>query len=250
MTRDEPDPRIGPIPVAPVDLSGVHRAPCPRCGGATIPGVPACPACGHAPSIDPGIADTTTSRRRTRRPARCRQCGYSLAGLRGGPCPECGTPVTVESRREWDLETSREVSRQAYTQAVAIAAGGFLLGVLVRTATAGWMAGGLFAVGWMVSVAIGISVLLACGAIWMGFSSSVPLAMTQIAAAHAVALGGGLVAGAIGGSTIGIVVGIGLYLALIERFLDLDPFDARCVGLLCAIFHIVLGVAARATGLL
>lgn len=249
MTRERDHVGEG-IPVAPADFRGMHRAPCPRCGAATTPGVPACAACGHAPSLDPGIADTRTTRHRSRRPIRCRQCDYSLAGLRGDRCPECGTPVPTGSRREWDLETSNEIARRAYVHAAALGAGGLLLGVLVRTAGAGWMAGGLFAGGWIVSSAIGVAMLLACGAMWMGFSSSVPLAMAQIAAAHAVALGGGVFAGAIGGMTVGIVAAIGLYLALIERFLDLDPFDARCVGVLCAIFHVLLGVAARAAGLL
>lgn len=159
--------------------------------------------------------------------------------------------VSSPSRRDWDEATSREVAWRAYGQAAAFAAGGVALGFLVRTSSAGWMAGALFAGGWLASAAIGIAVLLACGAIWMGFSSSVPLAMAQVAAAHAVALGGGLFAyGIFGATTIAIVVGLGLYLALMERMLDLDPFDARCVAALCVTLHVLVGGAAKVSGVL
>lgn len=247
----EHDLGVGPIPVSPRDLGGVHRAPCPRCGAETTPGVPACAACGHAPSIDPGLNDPSLRRPRRTRPARCRGCGYSLAGLRADTCPECGKAATLPSRREWDQATSREVAQRAYLQAAFVAAGGVGLGILVRTASAGWFAGAIFAGGWLGSSAIGIAVLLACGAIWMGFSSSVPLAMAQVAAAHAAALGSGVfVMTATGMTSAAMVVGAGLYFALMEWFLDLDPFDARCVGGLCAAVHVLAAAAAHALGLI
>ena len=232
-------------------MGDVHRAPCPRCGAATTPGVPACGACGHAPSIDPGIARTPARPKARRSAGHCRGCGYSLAGLTGPACPECGKRFSTTSRRDWDEETSRDVTQRAYAWAGGLAAGGVLLGVFVHVASAGWLAGAFFAGGWLVSALIGVAVLLACGAMWVGFSSSVPLAALQVAAAHAVALGVGFfVLGAFGVAALAIVAGAGLYLVMMERFLDLDPFDARCVAGLCVAAHVLAAGAAKATGLI
>lgn len=247
----EPDPDVGPIPVAPRDQGDVHRAPCPRCGAATFPGVPACGVCGHAPSIDPGIARTPSRSKARRSAGRCRGCGYSLAGLTGDACPECGKGFAATSRRDWDEETSRDVRRRAYAWAGALGAGGVLLGIFVHVVTAGWLAGALFAGGWLVSAILGVAVLLACGAMWVGFSSSVPLAVLQVAAAHAVALGVGFfVHAAFGVTALAIAAGAGLYLVMMERFLDLDPFDARCVAVLCVAAHVLAAGVAKVTGLI
>jgi hypothetical protein len=247
----EPDLGVGPIQVAPRDVGELHRAPCPRCGAASIPGVPACAACGHAPSIDPGIAITPSRAKARKSVGHCRGCGYSLAGLTGNACPECGKRFSTTSRRDWDEETSRDVTRRAYASAGALAAGGVLLGIFVHVAGAGWPAGAMFAGGWLVSAFIGVAVLLACGAMWVGFSSSVPLAALQVAAAHAVALVAGFfVLAAFGVAALAIVTGVGLYLVMMERFLDLDPFDARCVAGLCVAAHVLAAGAARVAGLI
>lgn len=251
VMAQDPEFGVGPIPVAPRDLSGLHRAPCPGCGEATTPDVPACAACGHAPSIGPGIAAMPPRPKARRSVGRCSGCGYSLAGLTGGTCPECGKQASTISRRDWDEETSREVTQRAYAWAGGLAAGGVLLGVFVHVASAGWLAGALFAGGWLVSALIGVAVLLACGAMWVGFSSSVPLAALQVAAAHAVALGMGFfVLVAFGVTALAIVAAVGLYLVMMERFLDLDPFDARCVAGLCVAAHVLAAGAAKATGLI
>ena len=247
----EPDPGVGPIPVAPRDMGDVHRAPCPRCGAATQPGVPACGACGHAPSIDPGIARTPARTKARRSVGRCRGCGYSLAGLTGDACPECGKGFSSASRRDWDQETSRDVTRRAYAWAGGLGAGGVLLGTFVHVVSAGWLAGALFAGGWLVSAVIGVAVLLAGGAMWVGFSSSVPLAALQVAAAHAVALGVGFfLLAAFGVTALAIAACVGLYLVMMERFLDLDPFDARCVAGLCVATHVLAAGVAKVTGLI
>ncbi len=244
------DPGVGPIPVEPPDLSDVQRAPCPRCGASTVPGVPACGSCGHAPSLDAGVGGLDSASPRRRTSGTCRGCGYSLVGLIGDTCPECGTSL-ARDRRVRSSDTSREVARQAYLHAASLAAGGLLLGVVVQAATSGWWAGLVFVGCYLLSAGIGIAVLLACGAMWVGFSSSVPLASLEVAATHAVALGVGLfVLAAFGVMAFALVAAVGLYLVLMEKFLDLEPFDARCVGALCLAAHVLAAGVARATGLI
>ena len=215
-----------------------------------MPGVPACRSCGHAPSDHPGVggADSTSPRRRTS--GTCRGCGYSLVGLIGDTCPECGASL-ARDRRVLPSDTSREVARQAYVRAGSLAAGGLLLGVVVQAVTSGWWAGLVFVGCYLLSAVIGIAVLLACGAMWVGFSSSVPLASLEVAATHAVALGVGLLVFAtFGVMAFALVAAVGLYFVLMEKFLDLEPFDARCIGALCMAAHLLAVEVARATGLI
>jgi hypothetical protein len=234
-----PEPEVTPLEVTPVDLSHVHRAPCPKCGAEQKVGVPECPECGHAPPRDPGSPRLPKPKLGPgAKPRTCRKCSYPLEGLKQPTCPECGTPFSLFTRREWDEATSDEVARNAYLKAACIAAGGVLLGVCVQLLMGRWIAAAGFPVFWLVSSGIGLAVALASCATWLGFSSSIKLMAVQIGAIHGATLGVMALFASIIPSLIGAIIVSGfIYIYLMSEMLDIDPFDARIVGFICLALH-------------
>jgi hypothetical protein len=48
-----------------------------------------------------GLSYALSAGSSNRPPTKCAHCGYSLAGLRGGACPECGKSATELRPRHW-----------------------------------------------------------------------------------------------------------------------------------------------------
>lgn len=234
-----PEPEPGPLEVEPRDLSQMHRAPCSKCGTEQRIGVPECPGCGYAPPRDPGSPRLPKPKLGpTSKPRVCRKCSYSLEGLKQNACPECGTPFSLFTRREWDEATSDDVARQAYLKAAAIALGGVVLGSGVYLMSGRWVLAAAFPVVWLVSSFVGLAVTIACCATWLGFSSSIRLMTVQIGAIHAATLGVMTLVVAFIPSLIGAIIISGfLYIYLMSEMLDIDSFDARIVGFICLAVH-------------
>ncbi len=160
----------GVIDLLEEDFAGKSRAPCPKCGGAMRPGVPACGRCGFDPTtipLEPSKArevlgdfdpDATPAHKRASKKAKapaavrapaCSSCGYSLAKLPSSAqgeivCPECGTINRIALRREADEELSAEVARWAVLRPVLMIAGGLGVSAAVLLAM-GWVQGGVAA---------------------------------------------------------------------------------------------------------
>jgi DNA-directed RNA polymerase subunit RPC12/RpoP len=170
-----PEPRAGArepevLDLLEDDFAGKSRAPCPKCGGAMRPGVPACGGCGFDPStipLEPSKAreilgdfdpDATPAHKRAPKKAKatakvpspvCSSCGYALANIPASAqgdivCPECGTRNHVSLRREVDEELSAEVARWAVLRPALMIAGGVGVSAAVLLAM-GWIQGGVAA---------------------------------------------------------------------------------------------------------
>ncbi|MDX2131950.1 MAG: hypothetical protein SFY69_07860 [Planctomycetota bacterium] len=156
-------------------FAGKSRAPCPKCGAAMRPGVPAC-VCGFNPAalpLDPekvrqilGDFDPDATPADQRRPKKakpapavaqptCGACGYVLTGVPTSAqgdvtCPECGTTKRLSYRKPEYDELSAEVARWSVLRPVFMIAGGLLVVVGVMFAN-GWVQGGIrgAALGWV-----------------------------------------------------------------------------------------------------
>ncbi|CAG0970561.1 hypothetical protein PHYC_01222 [Phycisphaerales bacterium] len=161
-------PGDGPIAIEGPNFAGKTRAPCPKCGAAMTPGIPACSVCAYDPAsipLDPAKArdilgdfdpDATPKEkgepRTIKKPPKpriptCTNCGYSLKGLPAQPsggivCPECSTHNTVVLRRDEDEETSREIARWTYLKPLYLLIGG-LIGYVLLLIARGWINGNL-----------------------------------------------------------------------------------------------------------
>lgn len=159
-------PNQGSIAIEGPDYRGMTRAPCPNCGAAMTPGVPACPVCAYDPAsipLDPAKAreilgdfdpDATPKDKRAPKPSAkkakrnaptCTGCGYNLKGLPALPsggtqCPECSTINSVILRRDEDEETSREIARWTYLKPLYLLIGG-LTGYVPLLLSRGWLNG-------------------------------------------------------------------------------------------------------------
>jgi DNA-directed RNA polymerase subunit M/transcription elongation factor TFIIS len=240
------------IEVAPLDMSSLHRAPCPKCGVALVAGIPGCSACGYRPEErNVALADRPPSKKpRSSKSLKCKTCGYDLTGLKGGKCPECGNASSTYSRREWDEETSREVARNAYMKAAIVGAIGLLMGwgaILAKGSFAGMIG---FPITCAISSAIGIAVCMACCAAWIGFTSSFLLMSAQVTGIHCVAIGLMTLVVVLSG---GMVFQFGLsgaaYVYLMSDMLEMDRSDARLVSLACVATHVALIIGAHSIGL-
>ena len=243
---------IGVVPIEPPNLSGKTRAPCPKCGSTTTVGVPQCAVCGYAPPNDPGSPELPRPKRMRRmKSPRCRQCDYPLKGLKGDTCPECGTSFMQFTRREADEQVSEEVAKAAYRHAITIGLIGLVIGAAVPLAMGRWKDALLFPVAWIISSATGYAAAFTGCLLWIGFTSSLPLMAVQIFAIHAASLAAVSMTTAVvplGMSS--LIVGGLIYIYLMSELLEMDPFDARCIGGICMAIHWTAALLARFYGLI
>ena len=246
-----PNEEEGILPLSPLDTSDKHRAPCPSCGAETVIGVPKCPQCGFAPARESGSPRLPRPKRsKALPPSICKECKYNLAGLKGGICPECGTPFSLFVRKEWDEEVSRETMHDAYRKPIIMIAAGLLAKVLILAIFQRWMDILNLAIIYPVSVAVSFGVAVACCAAWLGFTSSIPLMLLQIAGIHAVcsAMLTLFASLGFGGFVWSFVTGI-VYIYLMAELLEMDPYDARIVAIFSAVAQVGVFVIARYYGL-
>ncbi|HZW09506.1 MAG TPA: hypothetical protein VFF69_06360 [Phycisphaerales bacterium] len=157
----------------PYELAAPEPPPepetCPICAHQHAPGAQVCTYCGFDEAVGPASSRVyrKAARKQGQRSAegpRCRECGYSLAGLHGPKpvCPECGTPGSLLFKDDFHAELEREVIRREWTKpAVWLAVG--LTGMLAASAIrAGPLGLAVYPVALVVQVLVGYGVLWAC----------------------------------------------------------------------------------------
>lgn len=236
--------RAGELDVSPLDLSGRHRAPCPKCGAEQLVGVPACPSCGYTPPLDPGSPKLPKPRRMGRiRAVTCRKCSYNLKGLKDGTCPECGHVNALTGRREWDEEVSQEISRDAFRRPLLFLAAGLAVGVGISLARGGLTGAIGYLIAFPILLAVAYAMLWACCITWLGFTSTSFLMLVQLAGIHGVV---GAIAAILGcipviGSQ-GLVIAMACgaaYVYLMTEWMDMDSADAKIAAV---IIYFAMGI--------
>lgn len=243
-----------PIPVAPLDVSQKHRAPCPQCGAATAVGVPKCSVCGHAPSLEPGTVKLPRPKLDGSQEASritCKRCSYDLTGLKAAVCPECGTSFSHYSRKVDYEEDSQEVARKEYTKGAILMVSGLLVMFLVAAFTGRWSMLISYGIMYVLSVVITYAVASLCFLTFMGVGSSLPLMALQVAGIHAVCFATLAIVNSMG--MLGLVWSVGvviMYVYMMSELLDQDPSDARIIAVLSIFGLAVCTVVGRGLGIL
>lgn len=194
-TLDDLDESDATIPLEAPD-EGPGTVPCPVCLAPMLADHNVCGRCGFdrraGAQSSTLVEQTSGARRRRRSRARsgyqCRQCGYDLVGAPGARCPECGTLILKQSRREQDRQAARGVQTAAWLVPTVILAAG----LTVNLALGAWT-GGIDSLGPQITVLgsqlVGaISLYLLCCFAWLGFDTTLPLTALRVAAACSVAL--------------------------------------------------------------
>lgn len=178
---------------------------------------------------------------------KCPRCGYSLQGLEGARCPECGfdgKSAVAMSRRE---RAAREQKSEYMKWLGLVALGLVIMGV--ATTFAGWMNGELAdvpmqivagIVKYIILVPIGFAAYSLLAMIWFGNDNPAGITILRLAAAYALA------------DAISAVVSLVFilfltqalifigYVALLMKFLELDAVEAMVLALVTAVFRFIV----------
>jgi hypothetical protein len=226
---------------------------CAGCGR-PMPGEAAiCIGCGYNRSTGSAVR-TTFTRDSGSTPVKantCTKCGYSLAGLRTGRCPECGTVNRDPKydRRERELRESARLARMSWVQPVVMIA----MGLGVMLALAAWQGGpgGMaeYLVSFGVSLGIGLAIYMMCSAMWIGFDVPAPITALRLAGVYALADVAYTLAGLARAAMFGMfgialfIVATLIYAGLMMKIMDIDFPDAVIVAIITTIAKIVAVLA-------
>lgn len=170
--------------------------PCPSCKAEMAPGAVVCVSCGfdarsrlkHATTRiaeDEPDPDAPKPKRKFTDPDLCGYCGYKLAGLPSGKCPECGQLNSLSRRDDRLVEDSRRIAREAYQRPAVMFAIGFagIAGTLLYRGNAMGIVAEL--VKWVVEVPVGVGVYWVCCLTFLGFDAPMRLVALRLAGIYA-----------------------------------------------------------------
>jgi ribosomal protein L32 len=188
----------------------IETVVCEGCGSALRPGVVVCCQCGYHRGLKQQVETTK--------------------GV-ADPPPRTLPPV---GKQQWLRNYSKQVVRQEYLKPLVMFAVGTAIMLPVMLFQGGLALGGAYLLSFPVSVAIGLAVLWACSALWIGFDAPLMLTalrLTGIYAVTDVALVAGLwLLSGVPVPFIGFLPGAVVYVALLADVLDLDLVDAIAVA--------------------
>ncbi len=178
----------------------------------------------------------------------CIKCGYSLQGLKGTKCPECGTVNFVqtkeEKRREQDRKASRAVARNAYLKPIIVFIVGLAAMVGLFTMLGASTEGALVSLlmKYAIFVPIGVVVYFICCLLWMGFDAPMHLSALRLAAAFAVTDAISLPAMLLGFlfGPIVLICAMGL---ILRDLMDLDIQDAIILAVILVVVQVAVVIA-------
>lgn len=225
----------------------VAAAKCPGCGKSLRTDALICIECGFDKrkglQRDTGIGATKVRGGSTT----CSGCGYSLVGLKGRVCPECGIENVPKSWRDHSKVEGARVVRRAYEVPAVMLGAGLLLGV-VTLAVAGFSELiPRYFLALTLSTALGTSAFFLLCLTWIGFDAPIHLTALRLGAIDALVTaamlavllflpGFGLVAFLIWGGSI----------ILTAKMLEIEVVEAFVLGLIKGVLRI--GLAAMGAG--
>lgn len=169
----------------------------------------------------------------------CIKCGYSLQGLRGTKCPECGTvnhpPSLEDKRRAHDRKSSRAIARNAYLVPVIVFAIGLTASVAIFSGLGADSERALvvFLTRYAVFVPIALVIYFICCLMWIGFDAPLHLTALRLAAALAITdpiFLPSLMLGYMGIAVMAAALGLAIY-----KLMDLDIQDAVIMALILVV---------------
>ncbi len=231
------------LPAPAADSLDANSRPCPICGRALARTDVLCTECGY--NAQTGQRLTPAGRRKAakedaaKRGPKCAECGYSLAGIVSGRCPECGH--VQGSRGAWrgqDRQQQRAMTRMEYLKPVIMFMVANTIAAITILARGGHPAD--FA-NYMLKIAIevpvGAAVFWVCCLFWIGFDAPVHLTALRLAGIYAVVSAIAIFTAFFAILPVyGIILAWGIpfavYVGLISEMLEVDLPDAVAVGVI------------------
>ena len=183
MTHDEHHADIlddGTIPIAPEQPPTYKK--CAVCMAPMAPGSPQCSRCGYDERRGPRSSSLyeriKAEGQGGYKPTRaCRKCGYDLAGVATGTCPECGTfNGTTSARASAQRQTEDSLWETYKAPAIAFAIG--LAGTLILYALAAPHLIEPYLLRFAIRAPFMYMTFLICSVMWLGFDK--PMLETAI----------------------------------------------------------------------
>ncbi|HYF15597.1 MAG TPA: hypothetical protein VD971_11055 [Phycisphaerales bacterium] len=180
-----------------------------------------------------------------KKPAKCKQCGYDLKGLKADKCPECGAKIVAKVKSDELEELSREIARQAYIKPLIYTAIG-LGGTAAILAISGvgareWI--GVY-VNWLVSIPIGLLAFWICCATFLGYDAPFHLTALRLGGIFAMVGMLNLLLGSIPiiGYGVALITMLGMFMSELEMELG-DAVIMAFVNWLVSFFLVIFVVA-------
>lgn len=189
------------------------------------------PALSRAP--DPSMAGDAA------KPKPCVGCGYDLRGLTRAVCPECGRKIAVGRAAAAAVPSQ---STWFDKKAVVLGVLGLAVGLIVTMAQYGALRGGLaFGIDFVITIAIGWGVFIACSIAWIGFDQPLRMTAVQLTGAYGAYAGAATLASLVPymGWIVQLLAWVGL-VVLLADLLDIEVKDSLIIALISAIIKIVL----------
>ncbi|HVZ92978.1 MAG TPA: hypothetical protein VG797_00560, partial [Phycisphaerales bacterium] len=199
---------------------------------------------GGVDSVWPTVARAKGSAKdkAARREPKCPKCGYSLVGLPGMVCPECGANIAAAVKVNERERGAREDLKRDYLRALGLMLGGWA-GVTILLALRGEIGSvPLYLIEYVFMVPVGLVVFFVCSALWIGFDAPWGITAVRLAAIYALADVVGELMGFVPILFVGPAVTALAYIMLLESYLDIDKGDAIILAILTAAARLGLGL--------
>lgn len=178
---------------------------------------------------------------------KCSKCGYSLEGLEGDRCPECGhvNRHVYRAKSRVLADESRQIERMEYLKPTITLGAGVVLVVAILGIGGNWESAATWAVGLPLRVVMGTVAFFLCCLWFFGFDSPWRLTMLRLAATYAIAdvpVAMVRTTNFLPAMPLAYVVSFGVSAFMLVWLFELDPSDAWVLVAVSTVVSVVIGM--------